>query len=160
MNILKNVLYACIVISLFMVACFEGPQGPEGNANVKTVTFSVYSSEWVEDGARWEYIKNVSIITPDIYNEGVVLVYVKATDGNYWQSLPYTWPGTSQIIQRYWYAIGQVQLEYYCNDTLWVPTSNLSYKVVAIEGNIADRALSSGVNLNDYAQVEEYFNVK
>ncbi len=71
-----------------------GPEGPagkdgiDGNANVKSITESVLSSDWIAEGTEGEdlyfyYEIPVPEITDDIIHSGAVIVYVKENDGSY-----------------------------------------------------------------------------
>ena len=139
----------------------QGPQGDEGNANVKISIFTVYDWEWAESNtAYWSYNKYVSIITSEIANSGVVLVFVKSTNSEHWQSLPYTWPGTYEKILRYWYTTNYLEINIYSEYDSYEPTSTYRFKVAAIAGEIVDNAKKGGVNLNDYDQFKDYFKIE
>ncbi len=138
----------------------EGPQGTEGNANVSVSIFTVYASSWDKIGSRWEYATTLSIITSEIANNGIVLVFVKSTNSDHWQALPYTWPGTYEKITRYWYGFNYLNIEIYSEYSYYVPSYDYTYKVAAIGGNLITKAKKDGVNLNNYNQVKEYFKFK
>lgn len=177
MNNLKNLCGLLIVICFFFFAC-EGPAGPagdvgpqgpageqgqqgdEGNANVKTTIFNVYKHMWVEDGSRWDYSTNLSIITSEIAYSGIVLVFIKSTNSDHWQALPYTWPGVNEIIMRYWYGTNYLQIEIYSESDTYVPTIDYTFKVAAIEGTLVTKAKKAGVNINDADQLKIYFNIE
>lgn len=68
-----------------------GAQGPQGNANVQSSTFTVTSWGYT---APYYYVElPVSSITQDIINTGAVLVYLK--DGTTNVQLPYTFYPTA-----------------------------------------------------------------
>ena len=135
----------------------EGPQGTEGNANVSVTIFTIYDSQWSKSGSIWYYNTSLSIITSDIANNGIVLVFVKSTNSDAWQALPYTWPGTYEKICRYWYAAQYLELQIYSEYAYYAPSTDYTYKVAAIGGNLITKAKKDGVNLNDYKQTKEYF---
>jgi len=181
MNNLKNLSGLLIVICFFFFAC-EGPAGPagdvgpqgpageqgeqgqqgdEGNANVKTIIFNVYKNMWIKiDDGFWAYEKNLSIITSEIAYSGLVLVFLKSTNSDHWQALPYTWPGTNEKIMRYWYGANQLQIDIYSESDTYEPTLDYTFKVAAIEGNLVTKAKKAGVNINDSNQLKIYFNIE
>ena len=65
-----------------------GPQGPSGNANVASSTITVYSDDWYWDNTSWRVDFDYSAINNDIYNSGVVLIFMES-DGT-WRQLPMT----------------------------------------------------------------------
>ena len=140
----------------------EGPQGPpgkDGNANVKTQIITVTPGEWNTNNSTLYVIKDVSIITSDIANSGAVMVYLKATNSSSYQALPYTWPGNNERIMRFWYSKGSLEIDIYEeNGPASTPTSTYTFKVVAIEGNLAEK--NTNVNYNNYNEVKEYYNLK
>ena len=171
MKNLKKITFLVAVILFIFSAC-EGPegpqgiqgiqgeqgiQGPEGSADVSVYVFTVSASSWEKSGSRWEYATTLSIITSEIANNGVVLVFVKSTNSEHWQSLPYTWPGTYEKIIRYWYTTQYLKIEIYSEYDYYAPSSTFTFKVAAIGGNLVTKAKKDGVNLNDYKQAKEYF---
>lgn len=80
-------------VAMIFTAC-EGPEGPAGpagsdgsDANFTTFETSVVVADWA-GGAYVEF--PVDIITEDIYNDGVVLVYIKDAF-EYWNQIPSAW---------------------------------------------------------------------
>ena len=80
---------------VMMVSCVkegpmgpQGPQGPAGNANVASSTLLVRSNDWYWDETSWRVDFNYPAVTNDIYNSGVVLVFME-TEGT-WRQIPMT----------------------------------------------------------------------
>ena len=165
-----------LIVLLVLFSC-EGPEGPPGapgdpgapgtpgapgapgNANVNTSVFTVYTYQWQPDGARWDYETNLSIITADIVASGAVLVYVKSTSSDAWQALPYTWPGTYEKIMRFWHSINYLQIEIYSEYSNYTVIIDYTFKVVAIAGNLVNKSITDGIDLNDYEEVSKYFGI-
>lgn len=178
MNNFKKITCLLAMISFSFFAC-EGPAGPagdigpqgpqgqqgeqgdDGNANVKISIFTVYDWEWTESSAAyWSYTKNIGIITSEIANSGIVVIFVKSTNSEHWQALPYTWPGTYEKILRYWYTTNYLEIDIYSEYDSYEPTSTYRFKVAAIEGDIVNNAKKGGIDLNDYNQFKDYFNIE
>ena len=69
----------------------QGPQGPAGNdgyVNVASTTLTVVPDDWYWDETSWRVDFDYDAVNADIYNSGVVLVYMES-DGT-WRQLPMT----------------------------------------------------------------------
>ena len=66
----------------------QGPQGPSGNANVASSDVLVHSSDWYWDNTSWRVDFDYPAITSNIYNSGVVLVFMES-EGT-WRQIPMT----------------------------------------------------------------------
>ena len=69
----------------------EGPQGPpgnDGNAYVASTTLMVNSQDWYWDETSWRVDFDYDAITSDVYNSGVVLVYMEVEQT--WRQIPMT----------------------------------------------------------------------
>ncbi|MCC7333243.1 MAG: hypothetical protein IT232_11625 [Flavobacteriales bacterium] len=135
-----------------------GSPGTDGNANVKSETFTVIPGSWQTSGSTIYVDKSSSLITSSITSSGVVLVYIQS--GTAWQALPYTFPqGTLSTILRYYYTDGQVQIQVTQESgTPTIPTSSLTFKLVAISSSA--RLSKPNIDLNDYYQVKAVFDLK
>ncbi|MBR3710844.1 MAG: hypothetical protein IKM99_07780 [Bacteroidales bacterium] len=96
---------ACAIIAVvFMASCAKegpmgpmgpmgptGPQGPAGNdgyVNVASTTITVVPDDWYWDETSWRVDFSYDAVTSDIYNSGVVLVYMESNDT--WRQIPMT----------------------------------------------------------------------
>lgn len=73
----------------------NGQDGNDGNANVKSVTMNITGSSWAAVSTYENTAElNVAIITQDIADKGLVMVYLKTTslglDGTTWTALPFS----------------------------------------------------------------------
>ena len=109
-----------------------GPEGPTGNANVKSVTFIIHPKDWslrnlASTGSVWDYKFYSPLVTNDIVNYGAVLYYMKDTRGdNAWASIPSTFVysekdasdpnGDTKYFEAFdaWYSKGTMQISYRC----------------------------------------------
>lgn len=69
----------------------QGPQGPagqDGNANVASSTLTVYPNDWYWDNTSWRVDFDYPAVNSNIYNSGVVLVYME--NENTWRQIPMT----------------------------------------------------------------------
>ena len=66
----------------------EGPAGHDGNAYVASSTLTVVPEDWYWDETSWRVDFDYDGINSDIYNNGVVLVYMETA--NTWRQIPMT----------------------------------------------------------------------
>lgn len=100
---MKNLLLIALVL-LAVSGCKkeevvgpQGPQGKEGNANVESYDFTIYSSSWESYDWGWEAIKEWDKLTEEIINDGGVFVYW-AVEDNTFAPLPTTIPAGNGFI--------------------------------------------------------------
>lgn len=134
-----------------------GTSGTNGNANVKSLTFTVNTWEWVTSG-NTVYVNRTPDISTDIFNSGSVLLYIKSSTA--WQALPFTYPqGTFTTLMRYLYSYNFVQINVMQESgTPSLPTTSLDFKLVTISSTA--RLSNPQVDFNDYYQVKAAFNLK
>ena len=91
-----------LIAMVAMASCAkEGPMGPQGPAgpaghdgqdgyvNVASSTLTVYPDDWYWDNnTSWRVDFNYEAVNSDIYNSGVVLVYMETE--NTWRQIPMT----------------------------------------------------------------------
>lgn len=92
----KFLLFAAVAL-IFTACGKDGPEGPAGptgpagpagdDANFELFETTVTVDDWA-GGSYFEF--EVPVITETIYNEGVVLIYVKDSD-TYWNQIPSAW---------------------------------------------------------------------
>jgi hypothetical protein len=160
-----------------------GPQGPEGNANVKTDVFSIGGTDWIwlssynfenSPGNYTEYYtryydrKNIAV-TQDILDNGVVMVYFTPNPISYpnmWVPLPYQFDTLGGYTINYVYvtAPGVVTMQYF-----FIPSPGVTnipdlstyndetrkFKIVTIAGTALSLVRANHVNLNDYSAVSK-----
>lgn len=73
----------------------NGTNGQDGNANVKSVTMNITGSSWTAVNTYENTAElNVAIITQDIADKGLVMVYLKSgalsLDATTWTALPFS----------------------------------------------------------------------
>lgn len=86
---MKKLHLICMALAVvFSFASCRGPQGPEGNANVKSSTVDVAPSDWYWDNTSWRVDINYEAINADITDYGAVLVYMD--NQGTWRQLPMT----------------------------------------------------------------------
>lgn len=140
---------------LIIVALFSGcsEDGKDGNANVRSTTVIVKQNQWLGQGGQFSYIVNAPAITSDIIRYGDVRVYLKAISTESYQALPITYLNYSTI--RYWFSDGKVQLEYVFPTSSSYINSDLTFKIVVIDGNPDLIKL----DLDDYEVVSDYYHL-
>jgi hypothetical protein len=144
-----------------------GPTGPQGNANVKTDTFRVVSSQWLWNAnyafatapnsslqyfTRY-YDRSFASITQDILDKGFVLVYFTPSpfNANQWVNLPYQLASFSSdfnynVTEET--SVGKVRLHFFFSQidpAATLPTlstyniATYKFKVVAVSGSLGGR---------------------
>ncbi len=165
------VLSAFIFATVFFASCSgpEGPAGDNGNANVWSVSYIIYPSDWVADGfGKWYDRRTTPIIDKYIMDFGAVLFYLKSTNGNNtWTQLPSTAVYHDQVGNTYseeyvpWYGVGMLEIQFYDTHptTPLKPDWNCVIKVVVIDGNPAAMKKLKEVDTDNYEQVKATFNL-
>ena len=135
-----------------------GAQGPQGNANVQSSTFTVTS--WGYTAPDYHVDLAVSSITQDIINSGAVLVY--QTDGSINVQLPYTFYPNANYSETWTPAItlGNVKIIVEDSDQTQPnnPGAGVMFKVVVM----ASRSMlhNPHIDFKNFASVEKAFNLK
>lgn len=144
-----------------------GPTGPQGNANVKTDTFRVVSSQWLWNSnyafatspngslqyfTRY-YDRTLAAVTQDVLDKGFVLVYFTPSpfNANQWVNLPYQLASFGadfnyNVTEES--SVGKVRLHFFFSQI--DPASTLpalstytiatyKFKIVAVSGSLAGR---------------------
>ncbi len=121
-------------VSLLVTLGCEGPEGPtgpkgkDGNANVHSSVWQVTStSSWTYNSSNFSYIVSISddIITQDIVDNGVVLVYMQNNVYTDWTLLPVThFVSPSSTYFRRFFAVSDVG-----NVNVYVQDSDLTQPV-------------------------------
>jgi hypothetical protein len=157
--------------SIFLTSCTKevvGPEGPagkdgkDGNANVTAYSATLTPSNWTtlgaygQEGYGFGAIVQVPAITQEIVDVGTVLVYLSATPGMV--PLPYTdiYDGYT-INVLYAYRAGEIVLNIFRTDFMGTPPSTFTIKIVVIDGSYQ---IDDNLDLGDYKQVTEYFDLK
>ena len=138
-----------------------GAQGPEGNANVLTMGYSILPSQWAYSSpVLWVDLVDPDI-TSNIMNSGAVLVYMES-GGNTTQ-LPitsfYTSPATYTETMTATHYLGNVEIDIEDSDAGAPGTPGpISFKVVTM----SSRKLLQNphINFKDYESVRRAFNLK
>lgn len=115
----------------------NGQNGQDGNANVKTFTTTVSSSDWTEIQDDYSEAEiNVPILTSDIVNNGLVMVYLQS--GTDWIALPYTVAFASYTESfTYYFSVGKVTLQDISNDNLPIePTGSMRVIAATADGMV------------------------
>lgn len=96
-NRTRGFLSTVLVLSLVLVSCkkskvgpagADGAQGPPGNANVKSIIFSV--SSWRADSAcrNYYYKFHTAELNNSVIKSGAVMLYMGDDNGNEWRPMP------------------------------------------------------------------------
>lgn len=173
LRILSLVLVASV--TLLFNGCMKldegpvGPQGPPGNANVKSFTYTIHPGDWIlsSDPNLWYYDRYCEYVTPDIVDYGAVLFYLKETSGKLsWIALPSTslYRDNGQVYSteyQPWHSDYTLSIQ-------WIdshptnprkPTWDCVIKAIIIADYPYYSMKSKGVDINNYEQVKAAFNL-
>jgi hypothetical protein len=149
----------------------EGPRGPagpagaagaagsNGNANVKTYTYDVLSSQWINHTIYRILMLECPAITQDILDHGAILVYrINGVEHN---QLPYTYHMNANYASTYVPTafLGEIEIKRMDSDLMTPATpGDCTIKIVVIEG-------TPGMDLEDvdfsnYEAVKEYYQLE
>jgi hypothetical protein len=155
----KSVYLVCLLLLCLSACKVEEPQGPDGNANVKTQIITVTPANWTGTSFLFEAKKVCTLITPEIVNSGAVLVYRQIGNGSY---MPVALSNTDFYPDEegnpilfnshlfYQYSTSAISFYRQDDDAQTEPLSeNMVFKVVAISSG----EVVSGINTRDYHAV-------
>ncbi len=145
-----TILLAATFVVILLSSCEgdRGPVGPSGNqgrgdgyTEFKTFEFTVTPNGWQKDpnlSNKWTFKYNTSAITSEVEEKGMVLIYMKSSNKQTWQLLPYTFMDREANGNYYsteynaWWGIEQIEVQYTDTHpiTPLAPDFNVSYKVV------------------------------
>lgn len=166
---MKTIIYSVLAMIL-VTSCAKdgdtGPQGPpgaNGNANIKSVSFSVSPGDWSTYGTPGSanhgkyYQKSIPQITNTIMFTGMVMGYLVNNDfeGN----LPVTlYPASNYHVQiNGFHGVGAYEVGIY-QSNLSTPNivGTFSFRVVIADGTL--RAMNPDLDWNNYQEVKKRFN--
>jgi hypothetical protein len=128
---------------------------------VSSHTFSVPT--WTNNGSRWYNEFPVPELTSDNINSASVQVYWGTTSAN-WVAIPYTFVGTTDYFMGYLTQVGNIEVRWTYNgvgvgsDPNAVLGGIVQIKVVVIPPAMIKN--NPNVNLNNYQEVKQIFNLK
>ncbi len=98
----------------------QGQQGPQGNANVHSVDFTMYYGSWSgSQNEGWEATYNWNVLTEEMVNKGGIFVYVE-TEANTFMLMPFSLPVTGGFVSVVSaFRTGELGL-------IYLPSSNVS----------------------------------
>lgn len=167
----------------------DGVDGEDGNANVQTGTVNLTNGDWLWNSSytfatssgglntSWfsRYVDIVvAEINDDIDQNGVVLVYFKASSGGGWQPLPFQFTsfgaGTYITNIAFESSVGNIRLHYFWTPNTGSvpaglsthPIADHSFKYVIIQGTaVAKGSGNYGVDFKkmSYEEVMDYFGL-
>lgn len=137
----------------------NGTNGTDGNANVKSETFTIYTTDWIT-GTNLKYVNEItSLITTDIVNTGGVMLYVESASGNSWLALPNIYlAGSNSETIRFFHSVGNVQIQIVKESGVPTITSNMRFKLVVFSSSA--RLSNPHIDYNNYYEVKGAFNLK
>lgn len=169
----KTLLFLMLAAMTAFMACKgdDGPAGPpgadgingtngqDGNANVQSYTTAITGADWSADSEP-RCTLNVAIVTADIANTGLVMVYFRgffigSIDGTTWTALPFS-VAREFYTQTYGFAVAPntVILSETASDGVPVrPEAEVRVVAVSADGRQAQ------INWENYAEVAEHFNL-
>jgi hypothetical protein len=160
----KIIVFLLVVISVVVNGCKkEGAQGPAGNANVKSATFSV--STWYWNTPNYYVNLGVTELTSSNVNTAAVMVYF--TYGNKpWYAVPYSqYNYPSNYYMGFNTGVGNVQVTWFYDSSLSSGDDPNTYYAATIKIKVvtippAEIKKHPDLNLKNYQEVSKTFNLK
>ncbi len=158
-KIKTTLLFLLVLFTTFSSCRKEGPQGPPGNANVKSSTITFSNWGW-DNTSNYNYADFTwPDITSSIVNNGAVMVYLNTSTG-YVQLPRVIYPAsTYSESQRFVYNVGTLRIIVQDSDLL-PPSPALgtwTIKVLAIESSAIQA--NPDVNWENYSEVKAQFGL-
>lgn len=138
----------------------EGPQGPTGNANVQSQTITVSPADWNDEGTWYSTIMPCDIITEEIQESGAVMAYHRSFDNSIYTALPVSAMFIGDTVTTHMgfeHSVNEVYFFIQTDEGITPAPGSRTFKVVAIESS--GLAANPGLNLKDYEEVEQAFNL-
>jgi hypothetical protein len=170
---------AMFLAVIFFSACTkEGPAGPQGeqglqgnkgdpgSANVKVFTKDITGATWATVGSSSAgYLKlDISapqVLTGDVVNNWVTLVYVQSTDFSSWALLPYYTERNIQVSAGI--SVGHLVLQRSQEGKPSTQSNFYTVRLVCIEPSSTgplQRTAASQPDFKDYNAVSAYYGIK
>ncbi len=187
MKYTKEIVYVIFVLVFLFASCSkEGPQGPAGpqgeqgvagnqgpkgdkgatgNANVKVYTKDISSATWTKIGNKISGYLELDISTPkvltsDVVNNWVNLVYIQSTDFIGWTLLPYYTERNIQVSAAI--TIGQLTLMRTQDGKPETQSNFYTVKLVCIKPSSSgslERHATLPPDFKDYHAVYRYYGI-
>jgi hypothetical protein len=166
---MKNFVFLVLLLSFFITSCGkEGPvgkdgvgapgiNGVDGNANVRSATKAIFNGNWQNSSdLSAEASLDFPIVTEDIANTGLVMVYLQYQNSTNWIAMPFSISGQGYTENfGFSFTAGKVVLQDYTDVApLIKPDGMIRVVAVSSEGRMAP------VNWNEYEDVKNYFELK
>lgn len=136
----------------------KGDKGNPGNANVYQEIFTVNQNQWILDGGVYykQYLSNASGTAAE---EGAVILYYEdIRDGTpYWYALPFSFLDWEMSFGNFLDII-RIEVSQGGGTPVSRPATT-KFKLIVIERSQMEKAQYE-INVNDYAQVKEYFDLQ
>ncbi|TND10181.1 MAG: hypothetical protein FD123_429 [Bacteroidetes bacterium] len=140
----------------------EGPQGPAGNANVVSHTFS--ASSWLWSSPNYYVDFTVPELTSSNINEAAVMVYFSTVAGN-WIAVPYTqYNSPYDYFMNFLTAVNTVEVRWFYDSSLSSGNdpnvyygTTVQFKIVIIPPGI--RKANPDLDLTNYQAVKLQFGL-
>jgi hypothetical protein len=143
---------------MFLLSCEkQGPQGPQGNANVQSLTYQV--TEWNFNNPAYYADISVPFVTADIISSGAVLVYAEVGT-NIFSQVPLTFYLSDQYSTtiEVSHSIGKVRLFWVDSDlTQPLQPGAMNFKIVVIASALLQK--HPDTDLSNYQEVKEQFQI-
>ena len=159
----------------------DGTDGTDGNANVTTISILASDMTWTPGGdylgrEAEVFTLDTIAVNQDIIDHGAVLGYCHLLFTSYdeWLVLPFHWEGTSGNTSNvvYTFNLNEINLYAYITSSGWNPnglipeyrfiliTDDTISKSISSEQGILNKLENAGVDVNDYYQVMDYYNLE
>jgi hypothetical protein len=131
----------------------NGINGQDGNANVKSATYTIAANNWVKVNALISFVDlNVPIVTEPIASTGLVMVYRQV--GDVWVAWPYTTGN-----ERFWFWAKTGLVRIHAEDIITQTPDEFTDSVRVIAVSSSGLARNPDLDWTDYEAVKNAFDL-
>lgn len=140
----------------------QGDKGEQGNANVQVFAKSISSETWETVGSyskgHLRLTINVPVLTSDVIDDSVILIYVKSSDFSYnWAILPYH--SERDVLVNADIKSGKVILKRSQGGKASTQSNFTDVRIVIIEPSESTDLSASTLDFGNYDAVEAYYGL-
>ncbi|MBC9796652.1 collagen-like triple helix repeat-containing protein [Sinomicrobium weinanense] len=138
----------------------KGDQGDPGNANVKVYTKDIAGLTWTEVAAHLQLqIDAPQVLTAEVVDNYVILVYVRSTDYSSWALLPYYTERNIRVQANI--QIGKLTLKRDQDGNPYTQSNFSKVRLVLIENTENDiiSQMPENVDLKNYSEVKRHYQL-
>ena len=133
----------------------NGADGVDGNSNVLSESFTMIPSQWTTSGLVTFFSRPTPLLTNNIVNNGVVILYVESSTPNQWFALPFA---ISSYNMRYLFSENNLLVQIAGVSFPQTVSTDMNFRLVVFESSAIIK--HPNIDYNNYYEVKGAFNLK